>query len=198
MKEQATRACSSNQHKEVISMTESPRKLSIDDALNRVSYTSKNIESLSDDTLDVKEDDIVNLEFPEDIVDFMTLQDKVTQVSKAVRLVQQKMKQELAYRYQGKAIRLPNKVIVGRPTKTYKPYDKDKVLDYLGDDWKKVVRPEFRITGIKAVAEERGDDPWVILESLFETVLTNEVSILPEDKAPKYLQKLDIGEIKEL
>lgn len=179
-------------------MTESPNNLSIDDALSRVSHTSKNIHLLDDDTIDISEEEIVDLEFPEDIVDFMTLQDKVTQVAKAVRLVQKKMKDELAYRYQGKAIRLPNKVIVGRPSKSYKPYDKDKVLDYLGDDWKEVVRPEFRITGVKAVAQQRGDDPNVIMESLFETVLTNEVSILPEGKAPKYLQNLDIGEIKEL
>ena len=42
---------------------------------------------------------------------------------------------------------------------SYKPYDKEKVLDYLGDDWRTVVRPEFRVTGVKAVAESRGDDP---------------------------------------
>jgi len=179
-------------------MTESPNDLSIDDALYRVSQTSKNIHLLYDEDLETNDEDIVDLEFPEDIVDFMTLQEKVADVARAVKLVQKKMKDELAYRYQGKAVRLPNKVIVGKPSKSYKPYDKDRVLEYLGDDWKEVVRPEFRITGVKAVAKQRGDDPNVIMESLFETVLTNEVSILPEMKAPKYLQNLEIGEVKEL
>jgi len=37
------------------------------------------------------------------------------------------------------------------------------------------------------------------MESLFEKVITNNnVTILPESKAPKYLQQLDEGEVKEL
>ena len=106
---------------------------------------------------------------------------------------------ELGDRYSGQAIKNAGKVIVGIPTMSYKPYDKEKVLDYLGDDWRSVVRPEFRVTGVKAVAESRGDDPNVIMESLFERVITNNsVTILPESKAPKYLQELDEGEVKEL
>ena len=47
--------------------------------------------------------------------------------------------------------------------------------------------------------QRRGDDPNVIMESLFERVITNNsVTILPESKAPKYLQELDEGEVKEL
>ena len=44
----------------------------------------------------------------------------------------------------------------------------EKVLDYLGEDWRAVVRPEFRITGVKAVAESRGDDANVIVTKFIE------------------------------
>ena len=71
-------------------------------------------------------------------------------------------------------------------------------MDYVGDDWKLVVNPTFRTTGIKALAKQRGDNPQVIFESLFEQVENDTVTILPEMKAPKYLQKLDDGEVKEL
>ena len=68
------------------------------------------------------------------------------------------------------------------------------MLDYLGDDWKTAVRPAFRTTAIKAIAKERGDNPYVIFDSLFETVVTGDVSIVPENKAPKKYQILDDGE----
>ena len=78
-------------------------------------------------------------------------------------------------------------------------YDKEKVLDYLGEDWRAVVRPEFRITGVKAVAESRGDDANVIVESLFQKVITNNnLTILPESKAPKWMKELEDGEEQDL
>jgi len=96
------------------------------------------------------------------------------------------------------AKRIGDDIIIGKPKFTWKPYDKKKVIDYLGDDWELVVNPSFRITGIKAVAQRRGQDPWVILESLFEQVETPGVNILPAYKAPKYMQELDDGEVIDL
>jgi len=96
------------------------------------------------------------------------------------------------------AKRIGDDIIIGKPKFTWKPYDKKKVIDYLGDDWELVVNPTFRITGIKAVAQRRGQDPWVILESLFEQVETPGVNILPAYKAPKYMQELDDGEVIDL
>ena len=96
------------------------------------------------------------------------------------------------------AKRIGDDIIIGKPKFTWKPYDKKRVIDYLGDDWELVINPSFRITGIKAVAQKRGDDPWVILESLFEQVETPGVNILPAFKAPKYMQDLEDGEIINL
>lgn len=96
------------------------------------------------------------------------------------------------------AKRIGDDIIIGKPKFTWKPYDKKKVIDYLGDDWELVVNPTFRITGIKAVAQRRGQDPWVILESLFEQVETPGVNILPAFKAPKYMQELEDGEVINL
>jgi|TARA_B100000900_G_scaffold280617_1_gene240040 hypothetical protein len=172
----------------------------LDDAVNRVKFTTENLPTLHlDEDGSVTNQDIVDLDFPEDIQEFMLLLSKVEDVIAAGRKIKEQMTIELGDRYSGQAIRNAGKVIVGRPSTSYKPYDKEKVLDYLGDDWRSVVRPEFRVTGVKAVAESRGDDPNVIMESLFEKVITNNnVTILPESKAPKYLQQLDEGEVKEL
>jgi hypothetical protein len=137
-------------------------------------------------------------EYPTDIHEFMSLMDKVDQVGRAVKQIKADMKLKLVEELGDKAVRVGNRIIVGKTSKTWKPYDKNKVMDYVGDDWKQVVNPTFRTTGIKALAQERGQDPQVIFESLFEQVETDNITILPEMKAPKYLQKLDDGEVKEL
>jgi hypothetical protein len=146
------------------------------------------------DTLDVSYWE----EYPTDIHEFMSLMDKVDQVGRAVKQIKADMKLKLVEELGDKAVRVGNRIIVGKTSKTWKPYDKNKVMDYVGDDWKQVVNPTFRTTGIKALAQERGQDPQVIFESLFEQVETDNITILPEMKAPKYLQKLNDGEVKEL
>lgn len=179
---------------------QSPYNEILDDAVNRVKFTAKNLElTYNNEDSNIEESDIMDIEFPEDIADFMTLMRKVEDVISAGRKIKERMQIELGKRYDGKAVKVEGKVIVGRPSTTYKPYDKDKVLDYLGDDWRAVVRPEFRLTGIKAVAKERGQDPNTIVESLFfKEITNNNVTILPESKAPKYLQALEDREEKDL
>ena len=175
-----------------------PLKDILNDALDRVKFSTENLPLLYNDEM-YGEADIMDLEFPEDIQEFMLLLSRVEDIISAGRKIKEKMTIELGDRYSGQAIKNAGKVIIGRPTMSYKPYDKEKVLDYLGDDWRNVVRPEFRISGVKAIAEKRGDDPNVIIESLFERVITNNaVTILPESKAPKYLQEIDEGEVKKL
>lgn len=146
------------------------------------------------------EDDSISYweEYPTDVNDFMTLMNKVQQVKRAINLIEKDMKSRLAHDFKDKAIKVGDKVIVGKPSKTWKPYDKNKVMDFVGDDWKEVVNPTFRTTGIKALAEARGLDPKVIFESLFYAEEHDDISILPSSKAPKYLQQLDDGQVKEL
>lgn len=138
-------------------------------------------------------------EYPlSDINKFMELMNRVDQVKRAVSKIQQDMKDVLANEFKDKAVRVGDKIIVGKPNKTWKPYDKQKVMDYVGDDWQLVVNPTFRTTGIKALAKERGQDPNVIFESLFFAEETGNVTILPESRAPKYLQQLSDLEVKQL
>ena len=119
---------------------------------------------------------------------------KVKSVKRAVTTLETKVKNSLSSNMQGKATKIGQDVVIGKGTNTYKPYDVEKVLNYLGDDWKMAVRPSFRITAIKKIAEDRGDNPFVIFDSLFETVITGDVSILPQAKAPKKYQSLEDGE----
>jgi len=119
---------------------------------------------------------------------------KVKSVKRAVAQLETELKNTLAYEMQGKAKKVGNEVVIGKGTNSYKPYDVNKVLDYLGDDWREAVRPAFRTTAIKSIAKEKGDNPFVIFDSLFETVTTGEISIVPEMKAPKKYQTLKDGE----
>ena len=145
------------------------------------------------------EEDIV-LEDMEDYTyqDLYELIKGVDSVTSNMRKLKKALGNALSGNLHNSAKRIGDDIIIGKPKFTWKPYDKKKVIDYLGDDWELVVNPSFRITGIKAVAQRRGQDPWVILESLFEQVETPGVNILPAYKAPKYMQELEDGEIIEL
>ena len=123
---------------------------------------------------------------------------KIRTVKRAVTTLESKVKNNLSGNMQGKALKHGNDVVIGKGTNTYKPYSVDKVLDYLGDDWKIAVRPSFRTSAIRKIAEERGDNPYVIFESLFETIITGDISIVPQSKAPKKYQSLTDGEEKEI
>ena len=85
--------------------------------------------------------------------------------------------------------RLSDKIYRGRNSSKLVPYSKDKILDFLGDDWRAAVRPEFRTGAIKAIAKARGLDEKVIMESLFERVETETLDVVPYIKAPKFLQE---------
>lgn len=126
--------------------------------------------------------------------ELLSLLYKVKTVKRAVQNIETKVKNELSEKMQGKAVRLGEDVVIGKGTNTYKPYNVDKVLEYLGDDWRTAVRPSFRTTAIRKIAEDRGDNPYVIFDSLFETVITGDVSIVPINKAPKKYQNLSDGE----
>lgn len=132
--------------------------------------------------------------FPKEISDKIDLLYKIKSVKRAVTTLETELKNALAYEMQGKARKVGNEVVIGKGTNTYKPYDVNKVLDFLGEDWKVAVRPEFRTTAIKKIAEERGLNPYVIFDSLFETIVTGDISIVPESRAPKKYQSLNDGE----
>lgn len=167
--------------------------------INNVSDILDTVKEITDfqyDDTDTRDESLeeVKANFPQSTQEVMDLLYKVKSVKRAVTLLETELKNKLAYDLQGKAKRVGNEIVIGKGTNTYKPYDVDKVLDYLGDDWKTAVRPAFRTTAIKAIAKERGDNPFVIFDSLFETVVTGDVSIVPENKAPKKYQSLNDGE----
>ena len=132
--------------------------------------------------------------FPTQNSELIELLYKVKSVKRAVTTLETRVKNTLSSNMQGKATKVGNDVVIGKGTNTYKPYSVDKVLEYLGDDWKTAVRPSFRTTAIKKIAEDRGDNPYVIFDSLFETIITGDVSIVPQNKAPKKYQSLQDGE----
>ena len=65
-----------------------------------------------------------------------------------------------------------------------------KVIKWLGDDWNMAVRPAFRTSAIRKIAEDRGENPNVVIESLFESVETSNLDVNPVERSPKFIQKL--------
>ena len=150
--------------------------------------------SVDEDRLEDELAEVTEENLPTTNLELIELLYKVKSVKRAVTTLETKVKNTLSSNMQGKATKVGNDVVIGKGTNTYKPYSVDKVLEYLGDDWKIAVRPSFRTTAIKKIAEERGDNPYVIFDSLFETIITGDVSIVPQSKAPKKYQSLQDGE----
>ena len=150
--------------------------------------------SVDEDRLEDELAEVTEGNLPTTNLELIELLYKVKSVKRAVTTLETRVKNTLSSNMQGKATKIGNDVVIGKGTNTYKPYSVDKVLEYLGDDWKTAVRPSFRTTAIKKIAEDRGDNPYVIFDSLFETIITGDVSIVPEGKAPKKYQTLKDGE----
>ena len=178
-------------------MTENEVTLSSVDNIVDIVKDITTYQYIDDDARDESMEEI-KAKFPTSTQEQVELLYKVRSVKRAVAQLETELKNTLAYEMQGKAKKVGNEVVIGKGTNSYKPYDVNKVLDYLGDDWKEAVRPAFRTTAIKAIAKERGDNPFVIFDSLFETVTTGEISIVPMMKAPKKYQSLDDGEEMEI
>tara|TARA_B100001939_G_C16926471_1_gene611882 strand:- start:1495 stop:2013 length:519 start_codon:yes stop_codon:yes gene_type:complete len=117
------------------------------------------------------------------------LRDTIDSMRSDLSLLKSYVDQRIRGRLTGKAFRFADRVYRGRNGSKLVPYDKEKILDFLGDDWRAAVRPEFRTTAIKAIAKERGLNPNVIMESLFERVETESLDVVPLNKAPKFLQE---------
>ena len=117
------------------------------------------------------------------------LRDTIDSMRSDLSLLKSYVDQRIRGRLTGKAFRFADRVYRGRNGSKLVPYDKEKILDFLGDDWRAAVRPEFRTAAIKAIAKERGLNPNVIMESLFERVETESLDVVPLNKAPKFLQE---------
>ena len=93
-------------------------------------------------------------------------------------------------RLTGKAFRFGDRVFRGKNSSKLVPFDNDRILEFLGDDWKIAVRPAFRTSAIRAIAKERGLNDKVIMDSLFDRVETEQLDVTPVNRAPKFLQNL--------
>ena len=127
----------------------------------------------------------------------MHLLHQVESIKRACNEAIKDIKDELLERYSGKIIRVGEKILIGKHGRQWKAHDNDKVLDYLGSDYRQAVRPSFRKTGVEAVAKKRGDNPRVIWDSLFYEELTETLTILDVNNpsTPKYMK--DLGDLDE-
>ena len=130
---------------------------------------------------------------PTEAHDVMHLLHQVESIKRACNEAIKDLKDELLERYSGKVVRVGEKILIGKHGRQWKAHDNDKVLDYLGSDYRQAVRPSFRKGGVEAVAQKRGDNPKVIWDSLFYEELTETLTILDVNnpKTPKYMKEMN-------
>lgn len=122
--------------------------------------------------------------------ELVLLRDEIDNMSLDLRLLKRFIDQRLRGRLENKAFRFTNRVFRGRNQRKLVPYDSEKVIKWLGDDWNMAVRPAFRTSAIRKIAEDRGENPNVVIESLFESVETSNLDVNPVERSPKFIQKL--------
>ncbi len=121
--------------------------------------------------------------------ELVLLRDEIDLLTKDARALKRWTDDRIRGVLTNKVMRFGERVFRGRNASKLVPYDSDKIIEFLGDDWKKAVRPAFRVTAIKAIAEERGLNSKVIVESLFERVETENLEVNPLNRSPKFIQE---------
>lgn len=149
---------------------------------------------------DSKED--IDLEFEDmdswQVTDLIQIRDTIDNIRGDAFTLRQFVNNRIKSALENKAYRHGDRVFRGRSSTKLVPYDIDKVIEYLGDDWQQAVRPAFRTSAIKHIAEQRGDKPNIVMESLFERVETDDVQVLPYEKSAKFIQKALDSDGKEI
>lgn len=159
-------------------------EISREEALKIIEIAKSQRQSFGDnEELDLEDVNDMNVE------QLVFLRDQLDMISKDVRATKSFIDQRLRGVLKNKAFRMAGRIFRGRNVNKWVPYDKDKVLDYLGEDLRHAVNPQFRTSAIKAIAKERNQNPSVIMESLFELQETTNLEVLPIDKAPKFIKE---------
>ncbi len=138
------------------------------------------------DNEEVELDEVNELETKE----LVLLRDEIETLSLDIRLLKSFIDQRLRGRLDGKAFRFGDRIFRGRNQRKMVPYDQDKIIKWLGDDWQMAVRPSFRTSVIRKIAEERGENPNIVIESLFESVEGKNLDVNPVERSPKFIQNL--------
>lgn len=149
------------------------------------------IETAKDQRLSFGENEELDLENVNDmeVEQLVFLRDQLDTISTDIKNVKRFVDNRLRGRLAGKAYRMAGRIFRGRNSSKWVPYDKEKVIEYLGEDLKYAVTPAFRTSAIKAIAIQRNQNPSVIMDSLFELVETESLEVIPVNKAPKFIQE---------
>ena len=97
-------------------------------------------------------------------------------------------------------IRIGDQVLVARPNRKRVLINADGLADYLGADWKPAVRlgDNVRITAVRALAQQRGDDPAAIEDTFYEWQGTDDYKVerlhLGAARTPQWAKRIGQGE----
>jgi hypothetical protein len=132
----------------------------------------------------------------EGIDDLWQMRSYAERVEKAAAAIRRIADKEIATRLDGEAIRLGDMILRESTPHKWEPFDGEILFNWLGDDARRCFNPKnVQVTGIKAVAKDRGKDDEVVLNSLGERVAQRtRISAEQIDYAPKWTQRLADGE----
>lgn len=136
---------------------------------------------------------------PADDSELWDLIGRVEAVARAARALADEMRDTLAARLDGAALRFGDTILVASPTRTDRLVDPDALIDWLGEDWATVIpvtaSTRVRRRALEAVAGKRGVDPEAVWDTFVETEWSEpKLQAMPVDRAPKWAQALSHGE----
>lgn len=133
-----------------------------------------------------------------DLETLWTWRQEATGVKQAAGVVLRAIDNLIAEVLDGGAVRMDDYLVKVRPRRTTQVMDPDTFWDYLGDDARLAFNANtVRLSSLKAIAKKRGQDPYVIVDSLIDQ-LEGEPALetVPISKAPKYAQGMAHGQVR--
>jgi len=134
------------------------------------------------------------------VLDLIAYERAADQVVGAATVVRAAVRRALADRLGDGAARWGDYIYRNGSRTDWRVLDAEALADWLGPDWRKVVRvsgDNLRRTSLRLLAERRGINPQSVVETFIEVTYTDRaLQVLPIEKAPKFLQEMEEGEVR--
>lgn len=143
--------------------------------------------------------DLPDLEGYESLQQMWEVRRACETIAAAARKLRAEADSWLAEYLDGRSARMDDFLVRAKPTRKLIVMDPPTFWDFLGDDARECFRPEqVRITSLKAIAEKRGQDPRVVVDSLIDYERGDvALEAVPLSKAPKFASEMQHGQIKD-
>jgi len=137
-----------------------------------------------------------------DLMDLLHYNAYADEMVGAANLVRRVIRNEIAARLGDRGAARYGDLIYRNGSETkWRVIDPEGLAAWLGGDWAKVVRvsgDNLRRTALRGLADARGISPETVIDTFMEVSYTDrDLQVMPLEKAPKFLQDLAEGEVRD-